>query len=78
MTHKLEFTGGVASFEIKDILKEYPQINTDDFAKLVEIVPQNITENKKYEYLKLACQWFVQGIAVPLIKQYIENLIKRK
>ena len=75
---KLEFSSkNVPSFSIDDIKKQYPSILTADFKKLVKVVPKNLPANKKSELLKCACEWFLQDVAIPIIKQQIRNLLKR-
>ena len=76
---KLEIsTKNIASFNINDIKNQYPTISTADFDKLISLIPKGVEDNKKSEYLKLICEWFLQDIAIPLIKQYIKNLINRR
>ena len=70
-------TQNIASFDVKEIQKEYPNISTSDFDKLVSIVPLDLEENSKYDLLKKICEWFLNDIAVPIIKEYVKNLIKK-
>ena len=70
-------TQNIASFDVKEIQKEYPNISTADFDKLVSIVPLDLEENTKYDLLKKICEWFLHDIAVPIIKEYVKNLIKK-
>ena len=71
-------TKNIASFNINDIKRQYPRISTSDFEKLIEIVPKDVADNKKTEYLKLICEWFLQEVALPEIKKYIQNLINKR
>ena len=71
-------TKNIASFNINDIQKEYPSISTSDFEKLISLVPLEVEDEKRYEYIRLMCDLFLQEIAIPLIKQYIKNLINRR
>ena len=74
---KLEFsTKNVPSFSIDDIKKQYPSILTADFEKLIKIVPKNIPNKKKSELLQYACDWFLQDVGIPFIKQCIKKIKK--
>ena len=76
---KLEIsTKNIASFNINDIKNQYPTISTADFEKLISLIPKGVEDNKKSEYLKLICEWFLQEVALPEIKKYIQNLINKR
>ena len=69
-------TKNIASFNINDIQKEYPSISTSDFEKLISLVPLEVEEAEKENYLLMICGWFYEGIAIPLIKKYVKIFVK--
>ena len=62
---------------IQDIKKEYvwaDKISLYNFNELLKIVPEQVID--KDNYLLIFCKWFVDGIAIPIIKETIEKLLK--
>ena len=82
METKLEYTKCVPSVTMDDIIQnikeEYKEISTCELNDIMQIIPVDMKYEEKYKYIKHACEWFMQGIAIPLIKQYIINLINKK
>jgi len=70
--NKLTFSRGVPSFEIKR--NNYCKyISEKSITELIGIIPEQIAD--KQNYFDAICEWFLDGIALPIIKEYLVKLI---
>ena len=73
--YKIEMSKNVPSFEIKSLKNKY-HIADIDMEALLKIIPPEVSDTEKHNYLEVICQWFSEGISLEIIKEYLLKFAK--